>query len=389
MVHGKPLIYLDNANTTQKPIGVIETMNDYYREYNANIHRANHLLSEKATHAYENVRHKVRKFLNAAKSEEIIFVRNATEGINLVAQTFGRRNVREGDEIIISSMEHHANIVPWQMLCEAAGARLRVIPINSEGELKLDHLEEMLTDRTRLLAITQMSNVLGTINPVKQIIAMAHAHGVPVLVDGAQSAYHLPVDVQDLDCDFFVFSGHKLYGPTGIGVLYGKSALLEAMPPWQGGGDMIKTVTFEKTIYADIPYKFEAGTPNIAGTIGLGAAIDFLEAVGMDNIAVHEAELMRYGTEILTAVPGLRMIGTAAEKASVFSFVLDFLHPYDVGMILDQEGIAIRTGQHCAHPVLGCFSLDSTARVSLGCYNTREELDAVVVALEKARRLAG
>jgi cysteine desulfurase/selenocysteine lyase len=389
LIHGKPLVYLDNANTTQKPRAVIETLDAYYREYNANIHRATHLLSAKAEAAYEGARVKVQEFLNAARQEEIVFVRNATEGVNLVAQTFGRRNVKEGDEILLSAMEHHANIVPWQMLCEEKGATLRVIPITDEGELVMAEYARLLNPRTRIVAITQMSNALGTINPIRQIVAMAHAHGVPVLVDGAQSAYHMKVDVQELDCDFFVFSGHKLYGPTGVGVLYGKWELLDAMPPFLGGGDMIKDVTFEKTTYAAPPYRFEAGTPHIAGGIGLGTAIDYLTSLGMDNIAAYEKELMAYGTQALSQVPGLKMIGTAREKASVYSFLLGDVHPYDIGTLLDQEGIAIRTGQHCAHPVIRRFGVTATARASLGCYNTKEEIDALVRGLHTVLRFLG
>ena len=388
-VNGKPLVYLDNANTTQKPQVVIDTLTDYYTTYNSNIHRASHLLGELATRAYEEARVKVKDFLNAADAHEIIYVRNATEGVNLVAQTYGRRNIHQGDEILISTMEHHANIIPWQLLCAETGAKLKVIPINDAGELLLDEYAKLLNERTKIVGITQMSNALGTINPIKQVIEMAHAQGVPVLVDAAQSAYHLPIDVQELDCDFLVFSGHKLYGPTGIGVLYGKRALLEDIPPWQGGGDMIATVTFEETTFNEIPYKFEAGTPHIAGAIGLGAAIDYLTALGMDNISAYEQELMAYGTNVLSEVPGLRMIGTARDKASVYSFVLDGIHPYDVGTVLDQEGIAIRTGQHCAHPVLQRFGVPATVRASLGLYNTREEIDALVRGLHTAREIFG
>ncbi len=325
----------------------------------------------------------MQHFLNAARPEEIIYVRNATEGVNLVAQTYGRKFITEGDEIILSAMEHHANIVPWQMLCEEKGATLRVIPMDDNGELLLDEYAKMLNPRTKFVGIVHMSNALGTINPVKQIIAMAHAHGVPVLVDGAQSAYHMKIDVQALDCDFFVLSGHKLYGPTGIGILYGKRALLEQMPPWMGGGDMIMSVSFEKTIYNDLPYKFEAGTPHIAGAIGLGAAVDYLNHLGMENIAAHERDLMEYGTQVLNAVPNLKMIGTAKEKASVFSFVLGDVHPHDIGQMLDSDGIAIRTGQHCAHPVMQRFGIAATARASLGCYNTRAELDVLAQSLRR------
>ena len=388
-VHGKPLVYLDNANTTQKPQRVLDTLNEYYTEYNSNIHRASHLLGERATQAYEGARIKVRKFLNASHSDEIVFVRNATEGINLVAQTYGRRNIGEGDEIILSAMEHHANIVPWQMLCEEKGAILRVIPIDDAGELLLDVYASLLNARTKLVGIVHMSNALGTVNPIEQIIAMAHAQGVPVLVDGAQSAYHRAIDVQAMDCDFFVFSGHKLYGPTGIGVLYGKKDLLEAMPPWQGGGDMISSVTFEKTIYNELPHKFEAGTPHIAGGIGLGAAIDYLTELGMKNIATYEQGVMDYGTQVLSEVPGLRMIGTAKEKASVFSFLLGDIHALDVGALLDTQGIAVRTGQHCAHPVMQRFGVSATVRASLACYNTRAEIDALVRGLARVMEILG
>lgn len=388
-VHGKPLVYLDNANTTQKPQSVLDALQAFYAESNANIHRASHLLGEKATRAYEEGRVKVKRFLNARDAHEIIFVRNATEGVNLVAQTFGRQNIGEGDEILISTMEHHCNIVPWQMLCAEKGAKLRVVPITETGELRLDEYAKMLSPRTKLVAIVHMSNVLGTINPIKDIIQTAHAQGVPVLVDAAQSAYHLALDVQELDCDFLVFSGHKLYGPTGIGVLYGKSDLLNAMPPWQGGGDMIETVTFEKTTFNDLPYKFEAGTPHIAGAVGLGAAIDYLTDLGMDNIAAYEADLMAYGTAALSEVDGLRIVGTAPDKASVYSFTLGGIHAQDVGMILDQEGIAIRTGQHCAHPVLQWYGLSSTVRASLGLYNTREEIDALVQGLHTVQEIFG
>jgi len=388
-VNGKPLVYLDNANTTQKPQVVIDALVDYYTNYNSNIHRASHLLGELATQAYEGARVKIKDFLNAADVHEIIYVRNATEGVNLVAQTYGRKNIKAGDEIIISTMEHHANIIPWQLLCAETGAALKIIPINDDGELLLDEYARLFSDRTKFVGIVHMSNALGTINPIKQVIDMAHAHGVPVLVDAAQSAYHLPIDVQELDCDFLVFSGHKLYGPTGIGVLYGKRALLEEMPPWQGGGDMISTVTFEETTFNEIPYKFEAGTPHIEGAIGLGAAIDYLNSIGMERIATYEHEMMDYGTKALLEVPGLRMIGTAREKASVYSFVLKGIHPYDVGTVLDQEGIAIRTGQHCAHPVLQRFGVPGTVRASLGLYNTREEIDALVRGLNTAQEIFG
>ena len=385
-VHGKPLIYLDNANTTQKPQIVIDAITQFYTHYNSNIHRANHALSERATGAYEGSRVKVCDFLNASSTAEIVFVRNATEGINLVAATWGWSNIQAGDEILVSAMEHHANIVPWQMLCERKGASLKVIPIFDNGEIDLEAYEKALNPKTKLVGIVHMSNALGTINPVKRMIEIAHKQGIPVLVDGAQSAYHKKIDVQDLDCEFFVFSGHKLYGPTGIGVLYGKKEFLEAMPPYQGGGDMISKVTFEKTVYNELPHKFEAGTPHIAGGIGLGVAIDYLTCLGMENIEAYESELMAYGTEVLTNQPGLRMIGTAKEKASVYSFTLADIHPEDVGLMLDAQGIAIRTGQHCAHPVMQRYGIQATCRASLGCYNTKAEIDALANGLTRIKQ---
>jgi cysteine desulfurase/selenocysteine lyase len=388
-VHGKPLVYLDNANTTQKPRQVLDALTHYYTHDNSNIHRSTHLLSERATEGYESARGKVQRFLNAAGPQEIVFVRNATEGINLVASSYGRRHVQADDEIILSGMEHHANIVPWQILCEEKGARLRVIPFDDSGELLLDEYEKLFTPRTRLVAVVHMSNSLGTINPVKRMIATAHGHGVPVLVDGAQAAYHSRVDVQDLDCEFYVFSGHKLYGPTGIGVLFGKLPLLESMPPYQGGGDMIRSVTFTKTTYNSVPHKFEAGTPHIAGAIGLGAAIDYLQTAGMENIAAHEQDLLRYGTEVLTGIPGLRLIGTARDKASILSFTLEEIHPHDLGTVLDQEGVAIRTGQHCTQPVMDRYGIPATARASLGLYNTREEIDVLARAIRTAQEVLG
>jgi cysteine desulfurase/selenocysteine lyase len=388
-VHGKPLVYLDNAATSQKPQLVIETLQKYYSLENANIHRGIHFLSERATQAYEDARAKVRGFLNAAESREIIFVRGTTEGINLVAQSYGRKFIGEEDEIILSAMEHHSNIVPWQILCEQVGARLRIIPMNDDGELLIDEYERLLSDRTKLVAVTHLSNALGTINPVKQIIQIAHRRGVPVLVDGAQAAPHLEVDVRDLDCDFYAFSGHKLYGPTGVGVLYGRASLLDAMPPYQGGGDMIRSVTFEKTLYNVLPYKFEAGTPNIAGGIGLGAAIDYLSQVGLDLVAAYERELLDYATDAVSTITGVRIIGTAKEKAGVLSFVLDGVHAHDIGTILDQEGIAIRTGHHCAMPVMQRFGVSATARASLAFYNTREEVDALVGAIHNVKRMFG
>jgi len=386
-VHGKPLVYLDNAATSQKPQLVIETLQKYYSLENANIHRGIHFLSERATQAYEDARAKVRGFLNAAESREIIFVRGTTEGINLVAQSYGRKFIGEEDEIILSAMEHHSNIVPWQILCEQVGARLRIIPMNDNGELLIDEYERLLSDRTKLVAVTHLSNALGTINPIKQIIQIAHRHGVPVLVDGAQAVPHLEVDVRDLDCDFYAFSGHKLYGPTGVGVLYGKASLLDAMPPYQGGGDMIRSVTFEKTLYNVLPYKFEAGTPNIAGGIGLGAAIDYLSQVGLELVTAYERELLDYATEAISTISGVRIIGTAREKSGVLSFVLDGVHAHDIGTILDQEGIAIRTGHHCAMPVMQRFGVPATARASLAFYNTREEVDALVGAINNVKRM--
>jgi cysteine desulfurase/selenocysteine lyase len=382
-VHGKPLVYLDNAATTQKPSSVIETMKAFYENSYANIHRGVHALSVEASDAYEKARDRARAFVNAAESREIVFVRGTTEGINLVAQTFGRARVRKGDEVLLSGLEHHSNIVPWQILCEQKGARLRVAPINERGEVRVDELEKLLSEKTRILAISHVSNALGTVNPVKRIIAKAHARGVPVLVDGAQAAPRLPVDVRDLDCDFYTFSGHKMYGPTGVGVLYGKARLLEEMPPYQGGGDMISSVTFEKTTYNILPYKFEAGTPHIAGAIGLAAAMDYLSALGMEAVEAHEADLLSYATERLAATPGLKIIGTAAEKAAVLSFTLEGVHPHDVGTVLDREGIAVRTGHHCAQPVMEFFGIPATSRASFALYNTRREVDALAGGIRK------
>jgi cysteine desulfurase/selenocysteine lyase len=382
-VHGKPLVYLDNAATTQKPLSVIETENRYYREYNANIHRGVHLLSQQATKAYEDARVKIQKFLNASSSSEIIYTRGATEGINLVAQTWGRKNVQAGDEILISAMEHHSNIVPWQMLCEEKGAQLKVIPINDAGELLMDEFKKLVTAKTRLLAVTHVSNALGTVNPIAEMIQYAHSKGVMVLIDGAQSVPHVKVDVQALDCDFYVFSGHKIYAPTGIGVLYGKLKHLEAMPPYQGGGDMIASVTFQKTIYAKPPHKFEAGTPHIAGVIGLGAALDYVSAIGLDQIAVHEHELLVYGTRVLSQIKEVRIIGTAAVKAGVISFTLGDIHPHDIGTILDKQGVAIRAGHHCAQPVMERFDIPATARASFALYNVKEEIDVLAQAIQK------
>ena len=382
-VGGKPLVYLDSAATSQKPQVVIDALVDYYTGMNANIHRGVHTLSQEATEAYEGARTKVRHFINAAEEPEIVFTRGTTEGINLVAQTLGVQRVGPGSEIIISNMEHHSNVVPWQILCEQRGARLRVVPINDDGELLMDEYEQLLGPQTALVSITHISNALGTINPVKDIVAMAHSHGVPVLLDGAQAAPHTPVDVRDLDCDFYAFSGHKLFGPTGIGVLYGKRELLESMPPYQGGGEQIKSVTYEKTIYNDLPYKFEAGTPHIAGVIGLGAAIDYVNGIGMERAAAYEHELLEYGTEQLQAIEGLRLLGTARQKAAVLSFLLDNIHPHDIGTVLDTQGIAIRTGHHCAQPLMQRFQIPATARASFAFYNTKAEIDALVEGIHR------
>lgn len=388
-VHGKPLVYLDNAATAQKPSRVIEAIGHYYRWDNANIHRAVHQLSERATRDYEAARDKVQRFINAAQREEIIFVRGTTEAINLVVQSFGRKYLQAGDEILLSHMEHHSNIVPWQLLCEQTGAVLRVAPIDEAGELILEEYEKLLSPRTRLVAITHASNALGTIIPVQRVIELAHSQGVPVLLDGAQAVPHMPVDVRQLDCDFYAFSGHKMFGPTGIGVLYGKREWLESMPPYQGGGDMIRSVSFEKTLYNELPYKFEAGTPHMVGAIGLGAAIDYLEALGMDAVAFHEQELLAYATQVLARIPGLRLIGTAREKVGVLSFILDKIHPHDIGTILDREGIAIRTGHHCAQPVMERFCIPATARASFALYNTKAEIDALAAGIERVQEILG
>jgi cysteine desulfurase / selenocysteine lyase len=386
-VHGKPLVYLDNAATTQKPQAVLDAVARYYIEQNANIHRGVHTLSELATESYEQARAAAQRFIGAAASCEIIFVRGATEGINLVAQTWGRTHVGRGDEIVLSAMEHHSNIVPWQILCEQQGARLRVAPINDDGELLLDELEKLLGPKTKLVSLAHVSNVLGTVNPARQVAEMAHRWGARVLLDGAQAVPHMPVDVRALDCDFYVFSGHKVYAPTGVGVLYGKAELLDAMPPYQGGGDMISSVTFEKTVYNRLPYKFEAGTPNVSGAIGLRAALDYVNAIGLDRIAAHEHQVLAYGTERLLGIPGLRLIGTARDKEGVLSFVVDGIHPHDLGTVLDREGIAIRTGHHCAQPLMQRFGVPATARASLGLYSTLEEIEALAGALEKAREV--
>ena len=386
-VHGKPLVYLDNGATSQKPQAVIDALLHFYTQDCSNIHRGVYQLSERATQAYEDARVKLQKFLNAAEAREIVFVRGSTEAINLVAQTFGRQNLRAGDEILITAMEHHSNIVPWQILAEEKGCRLRVGPINDRGELILDEFEKLLNDRTRLVGVAHVSNALGTINPVKQIVEMAHARNIPVLVDGAQAAPHLKVDVRALGCDFYAISGHKMFGPTGIGALYGKANLLESMPPYQGGGDMILSVTFEKTIYNHIPNKFEAGTPNIAAAIGLGAAVDYLTRIGMENIASYEHALLTYATEAIGQVPGVRLIGTAREKAGVISFLLEGIHPHDVGTVLDQEGIAVRTGHHCAQPVMERFGVPATVRASLAFYNTKQEINTLAAGLEHVKAM--
>ena len=386
-VHGKPLVYLDNAATSQKPQAVIDALVHYYSDLNSNIHRGVHHLSEQATDAYEEARRKLQRFVNAADEREIVFVRGTTEAINLVAHSYGKTFVKPGDEIILTAMEHHSNIVPWQFLSEQTGARLRVVPINDEGELLVDELEPMLTGRTRLVAVTHVSNALGTVNPIARIVQLAHRRGVPVLVDGAQAVPHGKVDVQALDCDFYAFSGHKMYGPTGIGVLYAKRRWLEKMPPYQGGGSMISLVTFEKTHYAELPYKFEAGTPNIAGAIGLGAAVDYLEALGLDAVAAHEHDVLEYGTKQLAAIDGVRVIGRAVEKAGVLSFVLDGVHPHDIGTILDREGVAIRAGHHCAMPIMQRFGVPATARASVAVYNTREEMDVLARAVRKVKEV--
>lgn len=386
-VHGKPLVYLDNAATSQKPQAVIDALVAYYTRDNANVHRGVHLLSERATEAYEGARARIQHHLNAASAREIVFVRQATEGINLVAASFGRTFVGPGDEIVISAIEHHANIVPWQMLCEEKGAALRVVPVDDRGEVILEEYARLLGPRTRLVAMTQVSNALGTITPIEDVIALAHRQGIPVLVDGAQAVPHQRVDVRHLDCDFYVFSGHKAYGPTGIGVLYGKEAWLDRMPPYQGGGDMIRTVSFERTTYAAPPYKFEAGTPHIAGAIGLAAALDYIAGLGLDRIAAWEHDLLAYGTELLSAVPGVRLVGTARRKAAVLSFVLDGVHAHDLGTVLDHQGVAVRAGHHCAMPVMERFGVPATARASLACFNTPAELETLARAVDEAREI--
>ena len=383
MVNGHPLVYLDNAATSQKPQCVIDALVNYYTTQNSNVHRGVHTLSQHATDDYEAARGKVRRFINAAEDHELIYVRGATEAINLVAQTYGRQNIGAGDEIIISGMEHHSNIVPWQILAQENGAVLKVVPFNDDGELLLDEYEKLLGPRTKLVSMVHQSNALGTINPMQTVIELAHGRGVPVLVDGAQSIPHIPIDVQKLGCDFFVFSGHKLYGPTGIGVLYGREELLEQMPPYQAGGEMIRSVTFEKTLYNVLPHKFEAGTPNIAGSIGLGAAIDYVDSLGMEQIAAYEKELLDYGTDCLSRIGGLKLIGTAREKGGILSFTLGDIHPHDIGTILDSRGIAIRTGHHCAQPVMQRYDIPATARASLAFYNTKAEIDTLVEGIDR------
>jgi cysteine desulfurase/selenocysteine lyase len=386
-VRGRPLVYLDSAASAQKPQAVIDAISRFYTYDNANVHRGVHTLSERSTIAFENAREKVARFLHAKSDKEIVFVRGTTEAINLVVQTFGRKNIGPGDEVLISALEHHANIVPWQMLCEQVGAKLKQIPVDTHGDLVLDGLEDLITPRTRIVAVTHVSNALGTVVPVKEIIRRAHAKGVPVLVDGAQSVTHFPVDVVDLDCDFYAFSGHKLFGPMGIGVLYGKKELLESMPPYQGGGDMILSVTLEKTLYNRVPYRFEAGTPDVAGAVGLGAAIDYVNQLGLDAIAAHDRELLAYAEQALSAVPGVRILGQARERSGVVSFVMEEIHPHDVGTILDREGVAVRTGHHCAQPLMQCFGVAATVRASMALYNTREDVDALVRGLHKVREV--
>ncbi len=386
-VHGKPLIYLDNAATTLKPKAVMDSLEHYYLQECANVHRGVHYLSEQATAAFEAARHKVKNFINAAKDCEIIFTRGTTDSINLVAQSYGRTFLKKGDEIIISHMEHHSNIVPWQMLCEEKGCILKIIPINDHGELIFSEFKKLLTPKTKLVSVVHISNSLGTINPVKEVIDFAHQHNVPVLLDGAQAISHIPVDVRELDCDFFAFSGHKIFGPTGIGVLYGKENFLERMPPAQGGGDMISSVTFKKTTYNILPYKFEAGTPSIAAAIGLGTAIDYVQSIGIKNIEQHEHELLTYGTKALKNIPRLHLIGTAKQKTSILSFVLSNIHPHDLGTLVDEEGIAIRTGHHCTMPVMERFKVPATARASLSFYNTTADIDALVKAILKAEEI--
>jgi len=388
-VHGRPLVYLDNAATTQKPQAVIDRIAHFYTHENANVHRGVHVLSERATDSYEQARETVRRFLRATDRQEIVFVRGTTEAINLVASSYGGSCIGRDDEVLITTMEHHSNIVPWQILCEEKGARLRVAPITDAGELRLDEFEALLSDRTKIVAIVHVSNALGTVNPIDDIVRIAHSRGVPVLVDGAQAVAHMKVDVQALDCDFYTFSGHKIFGPTGIGVLYGKAALLDAMPPYQAGGDMISSVSFERTLYNVLPYKFEAGTPNIAGAVGLAAALEYVESLGVDRITAYERELLAYGTDRLSQVRGLRLTGTATDKAGILAFVFDNVHPHDVGTILDREGVAIRTGHHCCQPLMTRLGVPATARASLAMYNTRDEIDALALAIDRVRQVFG
>jgi cysteine desulfurase / selenocysteine lyase len=389
MIREKPLIYLDNAATTQKPRAVIDAIEQFYTCDNANVHRGVHTLSERSTRAYENVRTQVANFICAAHTREIIFLRGTTEAMNLIAQSFGRSQLKSGDEIILSRMEHHSNIVPWQMLCDQIGVKLRVIPINQRGELMVEEFTRLLNEKTRLISIIHISNALGTINPIRTIIEKAHEHNVPVIVDGAQAVGHLSIDVQALDCDFYAFSGHKMYGPTGIGVLYGKEKWLEQMPPYQGGGEMISQVSFEKTTYNALPYKFEAGTPNIEGVVGLGAAIHYLQTIGIESIHAHEQQLLSYATQKFQEIPGLQLIGQASDKAPILSFTLDGIHAHDIGTILDHFGIAVRSGHHCAMPIMTYFGLPATARASFAMYNTFEEIDALVQGIEQVKRVLG
>ena len=386
-VRGKQIVYLDNAATSQKPLQVINTIDDYYKLSNSNVHRGVHFLSEEATGMYEASREKVRAFINADKSSEIIFVRGTTEAINLVASSYGNEFLKSGDEIIISYMEHHSNIVPWQILCEKTGAKLKVIPINEKGEIIFEEFKKLINEKTKLISVVHISNSLGTINPVKEIISLAHKNNIPVLIDGAQSTQHCKIDVRELDADFFAFSGHKVFGPTGIGVLYGKEKFLDSMPPYQGGGDMIKNVSFEKTTYNTLPYKFEAGTPDISGSIGLGAAIDYVNSIGIENIYNYEKDLLNYATEKISQIPDLKIIGTAQHKASVISFVCGNTHPYDTGTILDQQGIAVRTGVHCTEPLMNFFKIPGTVRASFAFYNTKDEVDILINGITKANKM--
>ncbi|HPT04375.1 MAG TPA: cysteine desulfurase [Bacteroidales bacterium] len=387
LVYDKPLVYFDNAATTQKPQCVIDAISNYYCTENANVHRGVHFLSQQATRAFEGVRQQIGKFINARLTEEIIYTRGTTEAINLVASSFGKKFIRKGDEILISAMEHHSNIVPWQFVCEERQAKLKVIPITDNGELEMDKLDKLITGKTKIIAITHVSNTLGTVNPVKEIIRIAHSHGIPVLVDGAQAVPHLKVDVQDLDCDFYAFSGHKVYGPMGIGCLYGKESWLNKLPPYQGGGEMIANVTFEKTTYNSLPYKFEAGTPNVADVVGFGTALDYINAIGIENIGIYENELLKYATAELEKIEGLRIIGTAADKASVISFVLDKIHPYDAGTIMDHLGVAVRTGNHCTQPIIDRYKIPGTIRASFAFYNTKQEIDVLIQAILKVKEM--